>query len=229
MVKLADSNCLPVVVVVALQTVGTQPPPVLILMARCATRGNAQKCPIQILDLDARALVCRHVVRRMASLAGQPRMFALEEISRFLVVEGLDVPSHQGKIFAIMFGVAADALLTRPGLDVVESVQAFSLRDTRADFAMTGDATEGRLAGGNFVARSAIRGPIQCLMCPGKRSRGNLRKDWSAYPQKSQERESGDPPFPGESQIYREESLHNDDDFQPPAGERIWQRRELLG
>lgn len=50
-------------------------------------------------------------------------MLALQNVACLLVIESLDVPFDERKIFAVVIGMTAGAILVRPGLDVVRSVQ----------------------------------------------------------------------------------------------------------
>ena len=47
----------------------------------------------------------------MALVTGQPGMLTLEGVSRFFVIEALEIPLDQREVFAIVLGVAARALL----------------------------------------------------------------------------------------------------------------------
>jgi hypothetical protein len=107
----------------------------------------------------------------MTPIAGEASMFSFEDISGLRVVESFDIQFHQCKVFAVVLGVAGDALQTRTSLDVVGSVQAFSSSDARAYFTVTVDATEGRPAGGESVARGTAGCAIQGLVRAGKRAR----------------------------------------------------------
>lgn len=111
-IELSDIDLLPVNEVVAGDTVLPKASFVLILMAIDARRGNSEVCPVGILNFDRRAFLRRDVRWIVALVAGQTRMFPLEHVTSILVVERLDVPFDQWKIFAVVFGVAAGALLT---------------------------------------------------------------------------------------------------------------------
>lgn len=47
----------------------------------------------------------------MALVTGQPCMLAFEGVSRFFMIEALEIPLDQGEVFAVVLGVAAPALL----------------------------------------------------------------------------------------------------------------------
>lgn len=49
--------------------------------------------------------------RVMALVTGQACMLAFESVSRFFVVEILEIPLDQREIFAVVLGVTARALL----------------------------------------------------------------------------------------------------------------------
>jgi len=111
MIKLADFDRLPIVEVMALQAIGTKPVLVRVLMAGYAAWRNAQEGAIQILDLDVRDLFWIDMLCRMAFATGQAGMLAFERITSLLMIESLGVPFNQGKIYAIVLGVADDAFL----------------------------------------------------------------------------------------------------------------------
>ena len=73
-------------------------------------------------------------------------MFAFQNISRLFVIERLRIPFDDRKIFSVVVGVAANALLTRAWLQVKGCVQSLLDRNFRGDFAVALEATEGRLA-----------------------------------------------------------------------------------
>lgn len=107
-------------------------------------------------------------------------MLALEGVAGLLVIEGREVPLDQRKIFPVMLRVAAGALLTGPGLNVVRSMQAFVCGDPRGNFCMARQTAERRLATRELMARRAIRGAGQELMGPSQRAGGNLRSGRSS-------------------------------------------------
>jgi hypothetical protein len=72
MIELSHRHRLPVVVVVALQTVFSQTALVLVLVAGGASGGYAQEGLVQILDLDLRSLAGWDSSREVAFVAGQP-------------------------------------------------------------------------------------------------------------------------------------------------------------
>ena len=132
-VELADSHGLPVIVGVALEAVRTQASLVLVLVTGDAVLGNTQKGPIQVLDLDLRALGRRHVLRTVALVASQTRVLAFERVSGLLVIEAIRVPLDEGKILPVVLGVAAHAFLAGPRGDVIGGVQALVRRQARSN------------------------------------------------------------------------------------------------
>jgi hypothetical protein len=72
---------------------------------------NAQKTARQVLYLDRRA-VCRcNMLGRMASSASYSGVFAFENVTGELVIEGLGIPFDERKIRTVVFGVATRALV----------------------------------------------------------------------------------------------------------------------
>lgn len=95
------------------------------------------------------------------------------------MVEGFDVPFDQGEILAVMFRVAARALLARTRLDVVGGMQVFALGEARSNLTMAVQAFEGGLAGGQLLTSRAVGGAVKGLVGAGKRAGRNLRRDGS--------------------------------------------------
>lgn len=104
----------------------------------------------------------------MALVAGQGGMFAFERVSSLLVIEGLDVPLDQRKICAVMFGMAAGALLTRTWLDVVGRMQSLFCRNAGPDLTMALQTFQRALAS-ELVTACAVTRTIQGLMGTGER------------------------------------------------------------
>ena len=77
MVKLSDIGRLPVLVVMALQTVLAEAPFVLILVASHTGWRNSEEAAAEILIFDRCALLCRDVGRRVTLVASHSCMFAL--------------------------------------------------------------------------------------------------------------------------------------------------------
>ena len=123
---LADIDRLPVHKIVALQAVRSEAAFVLIFVAGNATRRQTKIGSARILDFDRRAFLGRDVGRVMAFVACQTSVLAFEQVSRFLVIERLDVPFDQREIFAIVFRVTARALLAGTGRNVVSRMQSLA-------------------------------------------------------------------------------------------------------
>lgn len=75
------------------------------------------------------------------------------------MVEGLDVPLDERKIFSIVLRVAACTLLAGARRNVVGGVETFVRRESRRDFGMTVQALQRGLAA-ELVATRAIGGSI---------------------------------------------------------------------
>jgi predicted lysophospholipase L1 biosynthesis ABC-type transport system permease subunit len=77
------------------------------------------------------------VRRIVAFAAGQAGVLAFEYVSRFLVIEGFDVPLNQRKVLAIVLGVAACAFLAGASGNFVGGVQALMGGKPRRDLTVT--------------------------------------------------------------------------------------------
>lgn len=177
MIELSDADRLPIDIVVAREAVLTQSALVLILMAGNTCSRDAKVCSIQILGLDRSTFPRRNVRSIVALVASQPRVPAFERVSRVFVIEGLDVPLDQWKIFSVMFRVAVCALLTGTGRNVIAGVQALARGETSGDFGMAIQAFERGLSA-ELVASGAVGGPIQLFVRTRKRSGRDLRGSW---------------------------------------------------
>lgn len=100
-------------------------------------------------------------------------MLAFEHISGLVVVELLDVPLNQRKIFAVVLGVAFGALLAGAGGDVIGGVQSALGGKTTGDFGMTFQALERRLPA-ELVAAGTVCGSAQRLVRPRQGAGRNL-------------------------------------------------------
>src|SRR5690349_6119672 len=100
----------------------------------------------------------------MTAVACKAGVLPLQCVSRLLVIERLFIPLDQGKIFAIVFGVTADALLTRTRQKMIGSMQALALGQSLGDFSVAIQALEGRLSSSQFVTTAAIAGAIKRLV-----------------------------------------------------------------
>ena len=111
MVKLANGDRLPIGVVVALNTVHTQPSLVRILVAGNTGLRNAQKAARQILHLDRGALRGGDVIGTMTASASHAGVLAFENVAGKSVIEGFGIPLDERKILPVVFRVTARALL----------------------------------------------------------------------------------------------------------------------
>ena len=57
--------------------------------------------------------------RRVTAVAGQRLVLAFERVTGLLVVECFDVPLDEGKIHAVVLGMAACAILAGCGIEVI--------------------------------------------------------------------------------------------------------------
>lgn len=122
-IELANGDRLPIGGVVALLAIGAEAALVLVFVARDATGRETEIGPARILDFDRRSFLRRDVGCVVALVTAQAGMLAFEQVSGFLVIEGLDVPLDQWKILAIVLGVTARALLAGAGRKVVSRMQ----------------------------------------------------------------------------------------------------------
>ncbi len=174
-IELLDLYRLPVFKVVALGAVWTESSLVLVLVTGDAIRRKSEEGFVLIFDSDRGTLRSGNFVCSVAPGTCQPGMLALKNISRLLVIKSLDVPFDQGKIFAVVIRVAADALLAGARLDVVSRMQPFVCIHTRGDFGMAFHTAERRLSRREFVASRAICGSAKRLMWTRQRSWRDLR------------------------------------------------------
>ena len=110
-IELAHADGLPVFRIVALLASSAQPSLVRILVAGGAGRRKAEKGAAQVLILIVGRScggICVGVWQRVQAT---PCVLAFENVSGQLVIEGFDVPLDEREILAVVFGVAAGALL----------------------------------------------------------------------------------------------------------------------
>ena len=119
---LADIDGLPVHEIVALQAVWTEASLVLVFVATDATGRQPQVSPARILDLDRRAFLGCNAGGVVTLITRQPCMLAFQQISRFFVIESLDVPLDQREVFPVVLRVAPGAFLAGSGRNVVRGV-----------------------------------------------------------------------------------------------------------
>ena len=85
----------------------------LICVATHAITRQAQVRTIQIFGLDSHAPGRRNIRGLMTIRTGNSRMFSFQHKARFVVIErfAIGLPANEGKIFPVMIGMAARALL----------------------------------------------------------------------------------------------------------------------
>lgn len=164
----------PVDEVVALQAILSETSFVKVFVAGHACLRYPQEGLAEILLLYVRALGGGDFVGYVALIAGQAGMFAFQQVSGFFVIEFVRIPLDQRKIFAVVIRVAAHAFLAGARGDVIGPVQPAFGGDSRANIGVTDDALELRLAASDFVAISAVQGPVEKLVLPRERAGRNL-------------------------------------------------------
>lgn len=174
-IELANRNRLPIGVVVALGTIHTQPPLMRILVASRAGLRNTQKAARQVLHLDRRALRGSDMLGSMASSASYPGVFAFENITGELVIEGLDVPFNERKILTVVLGVAAGAVVAGARRNVVGSVEPLARGKSGCNFSVAVEALQ-RGRGTELVTSRTVSCAVQRLVRPRKRTGRDLRR-----------------------------------------------------
>lgn len=87
-----------------------------------ASLRDAQKRLVQILRLDAGAFSSGDLVGEMALIASQPRVFALQQVACFLVIELIGIPLDQRETRPIVIGMATHAFLAGALRNVIGAV-----------------------------------------------------------------------------------------------------------
>ena len=100
-------------------------------------------------------------------------MLAFQHISRFFVIEGLDVPLDQRKVFPVVLRVASSAFLAGTGWDVIGSVQPLPRGEPCGNLGVTIQTFQRRLPA-KLVATGAISRPVERLVRLGEWSGRNL-------------------------------------------------------
>ena len=123
-IKLRD--ILAVFEVVALLAVLAEPPIVLILVARDAGLRKSEKSSASVSHLNAHSLQGSYALGRVAAIALQASMFALQRISRLAVIEAgrRGSPFHEREAFAVVLRVTLRAFLTRVGVQPIRSMKS---------------------------------------------------------------------------------------------------------
>ena len=123
-------------------------------------------------------------------------MHAFEYVSGFVVVEGFCVPLNKGKIFAVVFGVAAGALPIGSGGNVITGMKPVVGVETVCDFGVAVQAFEGGLTS-ELVTTGAVGRSVQRRMRAGQRPGRNLRgarggkQEYAHYEQNDSESKAG--------------------------------------
>jgi hypothetical protein len=105
-IEFSDGYSLPIGVVVALLAIRTQAAFMKILVAGATGLGCAEKCARKILDFDDGARRRGNMLGGMTFGTSHPLMFPFQNIPGKIMVESLGIPLDQGKVFAIVLGVA---------------------------------------------------------------------------------------------------------------------------
>jgi hypothetical protein len=156
-IELTDVDLLPVDEVVTGLTIGTETSFVLIFVAGGTRSRYAQVRAVEILFFNRGAILRQNVGWHVALVASQPRVFAFEDVSGFLVIEGLDVPFDERKIHSVVLGMAAGTFLARSWRNVVSGVQSFMCREAISDLGMALQAFQRGLAA-KLVTTGAVGG-----------------------------------------------------------------------
>lgn len=167
-------NRFPVIVVVTLEAVGSQAAFVLVFVTGRTRLRQSKKRAVEVTYLDRKLLWSGYVGCGVAAAALCGSMFAFENVSSLLVVEGLRIPLDKREVFAIVVGVATDALLARAGFQVIGSVEPFSGRNAGGDFPVAIETTKGRFPSRQLVAPGTVGGAVEGRVRAGKWPRRNL-------------------------------------------------------
>ena len=161
---------------VALRAVGSESSLMLVLMAGDATGRQTKPGTIQLLGGEFGTRLHRNVLRCVAGAAAYADVLAVESIPGLGVIETLRrwVPMYEGKVLAVVIGVALDTSCSPGPFAGIASMKAPVLYQLGLDLLMAIDAAKGRRPGGNLVALYAIGGSVQAPVCPGQRPRRNL-------------------------------------------------------
>src|ERR1700686_1160438 len=146
----------------------------LVFVAGDAAGRKAKVSSGRIFYLDRGAFLGRDVRRVVTLITSQAGVLAFEQVAGLLVIEGLEVPLDQRKVFAIVLGVAAGAFLTGTGWNVIGGVKTFAGSETGRDLGMTVETLQCCLAA-ELVATGAVGGSVQGLVRARQWSRRNLR------------------------------------------------------
>lgn len=127
----------------------------------------------------------------MAFAAFQSGVLALEQVTGFFVIEGLRVPFDEREFDAIVFGVAASALLAGSLGNVVGGVQSLVGGEAGGNLGVTLQTLERRLAAKLVASRTVCRS-VQGFMCTRKRSGRNLGRGHRSQPEQPSHDQASD-------------------------------------
>lgn len=159
----------PVHKIVALRAICAELSLVGICVARHAVRRQSQECLAQILDLDLGFHCALDVRRHVALTALDPGVPSLQAVARLVVVEALEgrLPVNQGKVFAIVLGVASRAVQ----LIFKTRMQPLSAGHFRRNFRVAFLALQNGRALAHHMATGALRRSAESLVRTGQRPR----------------------------------------------------------
>ncbi len=168
-------NALPVVEVVALGAIRTQPSLMGILVAARASPRETYKTPSQVLHLDQGSLACGNVLRAMALPAFEAGVLSFQRIPRLFMIEALRVPLDDGEVEPVVVGVAPGALLAGSRAKAIGEMQASMSGESGSNLGVAFQAFEGSFSARQLVAGGTVRSALEVCVCASQRPRGNLR------------------------------------------------------
>ena len=101
----------------------------------------------------------------MALVTFQSGVLAFQHIAGLFMIESPGIPLDEREIAAVVFGVAASALLAGAGRDVVARMQPLVSLQAAGDFRVAVQALEGCLAA-ELVTVHAVGWSVQRMMRP---------------------------------------------------------------
>lgn len=148
-----------------------------VLMAGYTIFLQSQERLPQVFHADRSPLTIGHPLGLVTLVTSHPRMFSRERITGLGMIESLLgwLPVDQRKLSAVVFGMAARAILRHPGFVHDGVVESPRLRQSSCDFLMAVKALERAALGPELVARRALCRAIHGLMCSGKGAGRDLR------------------------------------------------------
>ena len=161
----------------ALGAVGPEAALMLVFVAGAASRRKAEPGVIQVLGRKESPSLRRDMLRIVTGAATDAEMLSIEHVTGLRVIESFwrRIPVEQGKVSAVVIGMALDTGGPCRPRARKSRVETFVVLQLVANLAVTINAAERGRLGGNRMTLDATLRPVQALMRPGKRSRGNLR------------------------------------------------------